>query len=433
MKKNLTIINKHNSLNQSVNVQKLNTLLLGTALGFLIFITLINKTPIIYDEVLFVPNVVLMEEVGFGKEFLLKMEKQAPGPLYQLIHLTLKPLTKLQPPGIRIVNLVFLILIIIVMARVVKNAFSDQGEKYDLMALEIMAFPVIWLIAGMALSEIPAMFFVSLSLLMLSYIFKNKYSFRKNALFSLLAGIFMGLASLGRTPYLALIFPLLLLALYKDFRTFKKLAAIIIPFFLTPLLIMMPVFLVWGGLTSPNQPVISFGLSLWHGILGFAYGSVITLLIAPRWFVFNKKILIALSIGFIVLFIYFTWFTNQTYYPLSVTVERYFPGFIVRFYKLMISPILACLGLYYIICALKHLYDFRDKLLYAFSILSALLIMLSTIANSYQFSSRYVAQAIPFMLIAMIPFIKISWQKLIFTCIAMAIGIMSLNTYVKIF
>jgi len=415
---------------------KINKLCLSILIGGLLFLigsTIYNKSPIIFDELNFVPNVELMDQLGFTKEFLVQMKNQAPGPLYQIIHVVLMPITHLKPPAIRIVNLIFLLLIILITSKVIKNTFGDLKYHHLFLALNIIAVPITWVISGLALTEIPAMFFVALSLLMLSYIFKNSYTNQKILLFSAVAGIFLGLAALGRTPYLGLILPIVLVVLHRDYRSIKKAASLILPYFLIPLLFMVPIFIIWGGLVSPNQPIVSGGIRIWHGVLSIGYGGIIFFLLAPAWFIFNRKILIALTVTFILAFVYSTWFSTDSYHPLIVTIQKFAPAFIVNIYKLIITPILITFAIYFAICALIHLYEKRDNIIYVYSILSAILIMFSNITNSYQFSSRYVAQAIPFIIIAIVPFENVNWKKCILAIIAMIIGFFSLNTYAMIF
>jgi len=141
---------------------KINKLCLSILIGGLLFLigsTIYNKSPIIFDELNFVPNVELMDQLGFTKEFLVQMKNQAPGPLYQIIHVVLMPITHLKPPAIRIVNLVFLLLIILITSKIIKNTFSDLKYHHLFLALNIIAVPVTWVISGLALTEIPAMFF----------------------------------------------------------------------------------------------------------------------------------------------------------------------------------------------------------------------------------------------------------------------------------
>ena len=417
----------------SMNYNKLCIIIFVVGLSFLIGSTIYNKSPVIFDELNFVPNVELISELGFTKEFLVQMKNQAPGPLYQLIHWPLMPLTHLKPPAIRVVNLVFLVLIIFITSKVIKNSFRGLKHTPLFLAMNIIVVPVTWVISGLALTEIPAMFFLVLSLLMLSYIFKNNYSNQKILLFSTIAGIFLGIAALGRTPYLGLILPILLVVFHKDFRSQKKAASLILPYFSIPLFFTVPIFIIWGGLVSPNQPIISGGIKLWYGFLSLGYGAIIFFLIAPKWFIFNRKILFAIVTAFIFAFVYSTWFSADSYYPFIVTIEKYAPSIFISIYKLIITPILICLAIYFVICSLVHLYERRDNIIYVFSILSAIMIMFSNITNSYQFSSRYVAQAIPFIIVSIVPFENVNWLKCLLAIVAMVIGFFSLNTYALIF
>jgi hypothetical protein len=166
--------------------------------------------------------------------------------------------------------------------------------------------------------------------------------------------------------------------------------------------------------------------------LSLGYGAIIFFLIAPKWFIFNRKILAALIGTFVLAFIYSTWFSTDSYFPLSVTITKFAPSYFVEFFKLIITPTLISLAIYFVICAFIHLYERRDNIIYVFSILSALLIMFSNVTNSYQFSSRYVAQAIPFIIVSIVPFEKVNWLKCLLAIVAMIIGFFSLNTYALI-
>jgi len=415
-----------------MNYNKLCIIIFIGGLSFLIGSTIYNKSPIIFDEMNFVPNVELISELGFTKEFLVQMKNQAPGPLYQLIHWPLMPLTHLKPPAIRVVNLVFLLLIILITSKVIKNTFNDLKFHPLFLASNIIVVPVTWVISGLALTEIPAMFFLALSLLMLSYIFKNDYSNQKILLFSTISGVFLGLASIGRTPYLGLILPIVLVVFHKDFRSLKKAASLILPYFFIPLFFTIPIFFIWGGLVHPNLPILPGKFKFWHGVLSFGYWAIIVFLITPKWFIFNGKILAALLVTFVLAFIYSTWFSTDSYFPFIVTLTKYAPSSFVDFYKLIITPTLISLAIYFVISAVIHLYERRDNIIYVFCILSAILIMLSNIANSFLFSSRYVAQAIPFIIVTIVPFEKVNWLKCLLILIALIIGFFSLNTYALI-
>ena len=130
-------------------------LLLATGiLGFLFIltITLNHRQPPLFDEVYFVKNFELFEKHGLSKEFLVKMDNQAPGPLYELVHFAFKPLTGLTTPGIRLVNVFLLGLTILLLARIIgiyRNISFAQSLPF---AVALMAVPMVWQVTGLALT-----------------------------------------------------------------------------------------------------------------------------------------------------------------------------------------------------------------------------------------------------------------------------------------
>ena len=88
----------------------------------------------------------------------------------------------------------------------------------------------------------------------------------------------------------------------------------------------LPVFITWEGLVPPQQRFIGRGFSLWHGILSFAYGALLTIIIAPRWFYYSKKTWIWLVGGYIVLLALNIFLVRYDYSPLVKTIEKIFPA-----------------------------------------------------------------------------------------------------------
>src|SRR5436190_23907851 len=89
-----------------------------------------NSNPFVFDEPLFPPNVVLMEKYGFGKRFLLEMVDQAPGPLYEFVHLPLKGITHLEPRAMRIVNLLLFFVVIGLLGVIFRQSYSKREAVY---------------------------------------------------------------------------------------------------------------------------------------------------------------------------------------------------------------------------------------------------------------------------------------------------------------
>jgi hypothetical protein len=153
--------------------KKLTLILLIVGLLVLSVAAIINKNPLLFDERLFPPNVLLMEKYGFGERFLVEMVDQAPGPLYQFVHLPLKDITNLEAQNLRTVNLIFFYLVIGVLVIIYHKAFNRNLSDSFLLAMHLVAIITVWQIAGLVLTEMPAIFFLTISFFIGSLILKQ--------------------------------------------------------------------------------------------------------------------------------------------------------------------------------------------------------------------------------------------------------------------
>ncbi|PWV55807.1 glycosyltransferase family 39 protein [Chitinophaga sp. S165] len=397
----------------------------------LLIITIIHRQPPLFDEPLFISNVLLLDQYGLSREFLLNIDNQAPGPLYQFVHYVLRPITHLQPPGIRLVNAFMLLMIIVLLAAIVRKTQAQRRIKRNvwLPALHIMAVPMIWQVSGMALTEVPSMLFATLSIWLLQL--APDYTRRQwwfGICLSLLAGICLGLAILGRSPFLMIV-PASLLLLLQTARERKRWVIISI-YIGVALLCCIPVFVIWGGLTPPKQAVISEGgIVPWHGILAFAYGALIILIVAPAWFSYNRLILLVLVLLYIILLPVNYYWLHYTYAPLSEALGKIVPAAIMQIYPYLISPLLLTLALYFLYCAFLQWMERRTEPFSLFILLSLLLMLATSFKVTHLFSSRYVAQTAPLFIIMLAPYIRVSRAQLIRFAAGMIIGLLSLETY----
>ncbi len=417
-------------MNLSNNIPSGHLLKTGLA-GFfiLIIITVLHHQPPLFDEVLFIPNVYLYEEQGLTSEFLRNMTNQAPGPLYQFVHVFFKPLTHYQNPQLRLVNVFLLILTFLLIAKIITLISKTRFTPALTIASGIIAIPMMWQISGMALTEIPAIFFGILSLLLFILAMSKEES--KPVLGYLLAitgGISLGLSILGRSPFLLLGVAAPVFILYK-LKSVKRWANVLL-FLLPAAAICIPVFMIWGGLYPPQQRFVSQGgISIWNGILSLAYGAIVVLLIAPRWYIFNKRVLFLLIGGYIVLLLLNYFVLKYTYYPLSITLLKVFPPSFMSFYPYIIAPFLGVAAIYFSCCSLVRLYENRHNPYLVFFLAIGFLLLLSSFKVTHLFSSRYVAQAAPFLLIACKDYDRWSLSRLFRLIIGIGIGILSLETY----
>ena len=393
-----------------------------------------NRNPFVFDERLFPPNVELMEKHGFGKQFLLEMNDQAPGPLYEFVHLPLKGITHLTPRAMRIVNLVLFYLVIFILILLYRKSSYDLNQSVYL-SLHIIAITTLWQVAGLVLTEIPAMLFASLSflfgLLLLNLPAENH---KKTILYSALMGITGGLAILGRTPYLVIIpafFGVLILLRYINKKKLSIPAAFL-PYAVIALAMCVPVFMIWGGMVPPLQPRVSGAIQPWHGLLACAYAGVIGFILYPKWFLFNHTILIILLAAYTCFFVLALLELGFEYAPMAATVIRVAGLNVFNMYVKFVSPLLATFGFYFLVCCWYRGKENLSNPVYLFALLASLAILATSAKISHQFSSRYVAQAAPFLVIVFVkvdPQDKWRWVRL---AAGIIMGFLSLNTYAKV-
>ena len=125
----------------------------------LIYILFSTSNIVVYDEANFYPNINLFKKFGFSHNFLILIDNQSPGPLYQIFHFYLEPFTGLNLVKMRVVNLILLIFIIIILRKTLIKLNLNHTPAYY-----IVAIPMTWVITGIALTELPAMFFCTISI-----------------------------------------------------------------------------------------------------------------------------------------------------------------------------------------------------------------------------------------------------------------------------
>ena len=410
------------------------TILVGAVL-LLVLLTAINKNAPLFDEVLFLGNMELYQRVGLSNEFLTQMYDQAPGPLYQIVHTFFKPLTGLKTPGVRLVNVFMFIGTIGCLGLFLKFAKLSIIDNYKLAALNLIAVPVVWQSAGMALTEVPAMFFSTLFLCFLWFSLYSDYSKPIKLVFILVAGLSLGMAIIGSTPYLVLIPALVVFLIDFEKIKIKLTTTTLTPLFIIGIIasaICIPMFLAWEGMVPPAQRLVSEGsVKIWHGVLAFAYAGLVTLFINPQWFRISKSILGYSLFSYIILFVLNVVWFDVSYGPLSSFVSKVLPDNLFNYYLKSVAPILMVFSAYFIFNLIDKLKDNLNNQLYLYVVLCLCLLLFSCVGVKHLFSSRYVAQASVFLIIIISDKDKINFFNFLRTIIALLIGVISLDTYIN--
>lgn len=389
-----------------------------------------SRTTTCFDEQLFIHNMALFNEFGLSKTFLVQMVDQAPGPLYQLVHYPLQYFTHLEAPAIRVVNMVlFFVVIFFTWLNIRLTNPSLKKEVALAWASTLVFVPVVWQVAGLALTEMPAMAASSASIYLLLLAIQklqNKNS-AKASLLSFTAGVLLGFAILGRSPFLLIGVASLALFTYPRYHSKKIVLAMA---YLLPALIMaIPIFFTWKGLVPPHQQYIGHGFSIWHGFLAFAYMGIVTLLAAPQWFVKFRWQWPLFALGYLLLFLINYHVLGLTYYTLGFTIKRFISPSLFQYYPFLIAPALLIISLFFIGSCFYRLFEKSGNNSYVFLLLSGLLLLASCAGITHLFSTRYVAQASPVFVLLFAGYDRFGYSRMLRLGIGALIGALSLYTY----
>lgn len=323
--------------------------------------------------------------------------QSAAGPLYAAVHVAVHPLTNFNAPGVRWVNFGFLLLTILV----VSSSLGTINQFQWRAGLSLLSVPFLWPCVGMALTEVPALFAFSLYLYCFLTLIRKTRDTPHHVdwslyIWSIAAGIALGVAILGRQTYLIVLPSVFVLVLSRPrFWIFA-----VITVFSTFVVCIWP-FLLWKGLVPPSQQHTNSGLRLQNLMLSLTYITAATIFIHPRWIRFRDRsfVVIALVLGFVL-----TWFSRDYDTPPAKTLlikifgERLglLSGFIA-------GSALGALSVLWFIETAKQAWRERSDIgrLFLYAILLALVV--APLKVSHLFSSRYVVGALGTLILVLLP------------------------------
>jgi hypothetical protein len=402
--------------------------------GFItiILIVFIFNRPAFNDEASYLENVPLIHKYGLSNKYLINLYGSA-GPLYSLFHYTFEPITHLQAPQIRFLNICSLLGIIYLIFCTLR-LFKHISGQY---ALYTMALPITYAVSGLALTEIPAMLFFSLGLFFVAKSVTVYENILNKALFYVIIGAAcIGLSVLGRQPYIIILagLPFLFLTRKNILSTFLLLLTAIVFTATIPLY----VFFVWKGLMPPSDAsfytdVTGLGSSyrIDFFILCLFYFAATMLLIAPSFYIFPKKNKIPRLSASYVLISLLNLKTNLLSYTPLVYVARKMnlSNSNANLLSNLCGSGIILFGLYFLINSLMHLKERYEQKEFSFFMIALLLMAFSCSKITWGFSSRYAAQAIPLLVITGSYFYTSSKWNIARIIVGIAIGVVSLVSY----
>jgi hypothetical protein len=396
---------------------------LFSILGFISVLFLIvftignNNCPYTYDEPWYQSNVDALKAKGLSKEFLIEMKGPA-GPTHAIVFYLFRFFTGDNLVLVRLVNVFLLIITLLILQKATKVSQVDSTQK----SLALMSIPMTFAAAGLAITNMPAMLFTTMSLYLLLISLK-----KDSLLLSALGGLMLSFAILARQPYLVVSVSSLILLFDKNIN--KKNTIV---FFITSIILPLYVFSIWQDIAPKwggNDTKVRFlAPEFLFSALGYSF--LVTVLIAPSFLVrLRSKQLLILSVALVSVFGLCYLFNFKV-----LVLGRYFtllPEGIQGILKIVNATILVCFGLYFLASLAYRTWENRENKIYTFSSACIFLICLSCIKVTHLFSSLYVLQAAPFLILNISPYMKLNKIELAGRVLGTILGILSLISFFR--
>lgn len=379
-------------------------------ISFFSFLTLailvfFSPTHAVYDEGWYLSAVDLFREHGLSVEFVRDQPGPA-GPTFSLIQGLLEPVTGLAFPAVRWVSVGLLLLSTLLVAQTTA-ALNPSVPRMTAWTWggTFLAMPFVGVSAGMALTEMPGVFFFGIALLLLMSGQGNRGRSVSLAIGEgLVAGVALALAILARQNYLLCAVGLSILWLGAS-PTAKL--RMVVAFCMAAILV-VPVFVIWNGLVPMNTASVGNGYSLFHFVLSLAYLNFIVLIISPSPVLKRVSGADAVPAIFATLcLIMLLWYGEQIkpFLPMASVAKSVLPDFLLNPISFLFPLFLIMMaGLFIANAASMVKRSLLDRDWCRVYLWGAIIVL--CLANgkiTHQFSSRYVLAAVPFLLLALPP------------------------------
>lgn len=278
----------------------------------------------------------------------------------------------------------------------------------------------------MALTELPALFLMLMATTALAFAERRvgvDLPMLGNAVLAyLVAGLCIGLAVMARQTYLPAIALPLVTAFYSGRPLWLPAMAVALV-----VAIVAPVFIAWGGLVPPGQEVTGGGIVLTHGALSFGYVSIMAWFIAPRFLTpaLHPAVFTTIAAGAVI----FAASTELSFLPLRSVLLNFFSDRLVDYIALVGGAILNLLGSIFLYSSIALMRKRWQEAFFSTNILFAVIMTGTYFGVVHLFSSRYVMMSLPFLLLALQPWLKLGRWAFGRFALGCGLGMLALTSY----
>ncbi len=354
------------------------------AFATLVVVVLTSRRDLVYDEPAYIGLADQLAKRATMLEWYLGNQLGPTGPLHAYLHNTISlGQGHLPAPWFRIVNPLLLLGIVYLIG----DLFRINGEP-DWKAWCLMGLPVTWVVAGMALTEIPAMVGLVLGIWATERL-RQEENIRPICIASgvLVIGIIVML--LGRQTYLAALPALAWRAITRRNWMWVGWSCLL---GVAPLMVL---FYIWGGVVPPLLGYVGGGLEFGHAFSAFCYLGIFILILAPGMFLKAPLRTFVFGVGSIVLNgILF----HEQFLPMKSVQSVLLEGRTAEYVAMVVNIVFVFIGGGCVSVLLGGIAE-KPATQSSCAALGLLLLCGACAAVVHLFSSRYVGMATPFLIL----------------------------------
>jgi hypothetical protein len=312
------------------------------------------------------------------------------GPLFAVLQLAMAPLTDLQAPAVRWINVLCLAGTVACLTAWLRHSTRASGMR----ACQLLAVPFLWPTVGMALTELPALCaFTVFGYLIGTVISNDGGQPEKVWMHAIAAGLGLGISILGRQTYLVVLPCLLAVALVskKDARALVTTTAVAVGS-------VAWLLFLWRG----PAPHSLDGILRWdHLLLSLSYFGIAGVFIAPwRTFVPSAK----LGAYAIVFSLALTWaFFRNVGLPATGLMSPLVKRELTLFVGLGLRTLMMTVGLLWLWITIREGWMRRHEPAYLLITLMLLALLVTPARITHLFSSRYVVGGLGLLVMQLSP------------------------------